>query len=93
MKILLVGNIGVGKTSTLYRCMDNTYTENIVPTMGPDFRIKNITVEGRDIKVALYDTAGSEKFKAITRMYYRGTHGVILLYDISDRSTFESIKN
>lgn len=92
MKLLLVGDFGVGKTSILFRYMDNTYAENDKLSIGLEFKIKYCMFEGKLIKTMIWDTTGGERFRTITSSFYRSSHGILLLYDISDRYTFESIK-
>ena len=91
-KLLLVGDSCVGKSSLLLRFIDNTFSEQFISTIGVDFKIKTIEVGGKIIKLQIWDTAGQERFRTITSSYYRGAHGIILVYDISDMSSFNSIK-
>lgn len=92
-KVLLIGDSGVGKTSLLLRFTDRTFTESYISTIGVDFKIQTIHLDKKIIKLQLWDTAGQERFRTITSSYYKGAHGVIIVYDISDRSTFLNIKN
>ncbi|OMJ95832.1 hypothetical protein SteCoe_732 [Stentor coeruleus] len=92
-KLLLIGDSGVGKSSLLLRFSDNTYTESFIATIGVDFKIKTIDVESKVIKLQIWDTAGQEKFRTITSSYYRGAHGVIVVYDVTNRETFNNVKN
>ncbi|OMJ79838.1 hypothetical protein SteCoe_20034 [Stentor coeruleus] len=92
-KLLLIGDSGVGKSSLLLRFADNTYTESFIATIGVDFKIKTIDVESKVIKLQIWDTAGQEKFRTITSSYYRGAHGVIVVYDVTNRETFNNVKN
>eukprot|EP01065_Artemidia_motanka_P036375 TRINITY_DN442_c6_g2_i7.p1 TRINITY_DN442_c6_g2~~TRINITY_DN442_c6_g2_i7.p1 ORF type:complete len:213 (+),score=58.89 TRINITY_DN442_c6_g2_i7:105-743(+) len=95
-KILLVGDSGVGKSSLLLRFTEDTFDQDIGATIGVDFKVKNITVpyEGRDrrLNLKIWDTAGQERFRTLTSSYYRGAHGVILVYDITERQTFENVE-
>ena len=61
------------------------------PTLGIDFKIKTINLNGKNIKTQILDTAGQEKFKTITSSYYKGAHGIILVYDVCDKMSFASI--
>src|SRR3989338_9268801 len=100
LKIVLVGDSGVGKSCMLQRYADNMFTESFQTTIGVDFRFKNIIVDGKNIKLQIWDTAGQEKFHALTSAYYRESDGIIMVYDISCRDSFthmnswiESAKN
>lgn len=69
------------------------FTDNFMPTIGVDFKIKTIEVDGKTIKLQIWDTAGQERFKTITSSYYKGAHGIIVVYDITDRESFSAIQN
>ena len=82
LKLVLIGSSGVGKTSLLRRYVDDTFITSFVTTIGIDFMIKTINIEGYTIKLQLWDTAGGqERFQTIARAYYRGAHAFILVYD------------
>ena len=85
--MLLIGSSGVGKSSLLVRFADDMFTDNFMPTIGVDFKIKTIEVDGKKIKLQIWDTAGQERFKTITASYYKGAHGIIVVYDITDKKT------
>ena len=91
-KLVLLGDSGVGKSSLLVRFSDNTFTESYMSTIGVDFKIKTIRVENKVIKLQIWDTAGQEKFRTITSSYYRGTHGVILIFDVTDKMSYTNIQ-
>ena len=90
-KILLIGNSGVGKSSLLLRFSDDTFTGNFMPTIGVDFKIRTLEVDGKTIKLQIWDTAGQERFKTITSSYYKGAHGIIVVYDVTDKDSFKNI--
>ena len=93
-KILILGDSKVGKSCFLTRYADNTYKEDYLSTIGMDYKIKNYELEdGRIIKLYIWDTAGQDKFRSITSNYYKGADGIILIYDITDRKTFNSVRN
>jgi len=92
MKVLLIGDTCVGKSCLLLRFADDTFTASFVTTIGIDYRIKTIDVGGKTVKVQVWDTAGQERFRTITRAYYRGAMGILLVYDVSDSTTFHNIK-
>lgn len=91
-KILLVGDSGVGKSSILLRYTDNEYKPEYISTIGVDFKIKTIVDCGQTIKLQLWDTAGQERFQTITSSYYRGAHGIVIVYDITCEKSFENVK-
>jgi Ras-related protein Rab-1A len=71
---------------------DDTYTESYISTIGVDFKIRTIELDGKTIKLQIWDTAGQERFRTITSSYYRGAHGIIIVYDITDRDSFDNVK-
>jgi Ras-related protein Rab-1A len=91
-KLLLIGDSGVGKSCLLLRFADDTYTESYISTIGVDFKIRTIELEGKTIKLQIWDTAGQERFRTITSSYYRGAHGIIVVYDVTDEDTFKNVK-
>jgi len=91
IKLLLIGDQSVGKTCILERFTNNTFDISTLTTIGIDFRIKFMEVDGIKIKLQVWDSAGQERFRTITRSYFRGSHGVLLTYDVTNRSSFLSI--
>mmetsp|Transcript_18857 Transcript_18857/g.55294 ORF Transcript_18857/g.55294 Transcript_18857/m.55294 type:complete len:203 (+) Transcript_18857:372-980(+) len=91
-KLVLIGDSGVGKSCLLLRFADDTYTESHISTIGVDFKIRTIQLDGKTIKLQIWDTAGQERFRTITSSYYRGAHGIIVVYDVTDSETFEHVK-
>ncbi|XP_066144888.1 ras-related protein Rab-35 [Euwallacea fornicatus] len=91
-KLLIIGDSGVGKSSLLLRFSDNTFTGSYITTIGVDFKIKTVHIEGQRVKLQIWDTAGQERFRTITSTYYRGTHGVIIVYDVTNGETFANVK-
>lgn len=91
-KIVLIGSSGVGKTSLIKQYTDNAFDNTYISTIGVDFKIKNITVNNEIVKLQIWDTAGQERFRTITRSYYRGAHGIIIVFDVNDVESFHSIQ-
>ena len=93
-KFLLIGNSAVGKSSMLSRYTEDIYPENAgdISTIGVDLKIKTLEIDGKIYKIQIWDTAGQERFRSITASYYRGTHGIAIVYDITDRESFDKIK-
>ncbi|KAG0378959.1 GTP-binding protein of the rab [Mortierella sp. AD032] len=93
-KLLLIGDSGVGKSCLLLRFADDTYTESYISTIGVDFKIRTIELEGKTVKLQIVNgaLAGQERFRTITSSYYRGAHGIIVVYDVTDQDTFNNVK-
>ncbi|WWC58621.1 uncharacterized protein I303_101165 [Kwoniella dejecticola CBS 10117] len=93
LKLLLIGNSSVGKSSLLLRFTDNEFLtdEETAATIGVDFKVKSIELDGKKYKLSVWDTAGQERFRTLTSSYYRGAQGVVLVYDVSSRPTFDEL--
>ena len=92
-KVLLLGNSNVGKSSLFLRFVDDIWNDTFVPTIGVDFKIKTFEIDSKKIKMQIWDTAGQERFKNIISSYYRGAHGILLLYDVTDKESFKNLSN
>jgi len=93
LKLLMIGSSAVGKSSMLLRFTDEMFLgpEEVSATVGVDFKVKVIEKGGKRYKLSIWDTAGQERFRTLTSSYYRGAQGVILVYDVTNRETFDSL--
>jgi Ras-related protein Rab-1A len=91
-KILLLGDAGVGKSSIILRYTKNEFNAKMVSSIGVDFKTKDIIVNDKRVKLQIWDTAGHERFRTITTSYYRGAHGIVTVFDLTDRESFEHIE-
>ena len=93
VKVIIIGDSAVGKTNILLRYSDDKYKPTHSATLGVDFKIKTIKIDDKKIKMQIWDTAGQEKFRNITATYYKGSAGVIFVYSVTDRKTFDSMES
>jgi small GTP-binding protein len=91
LKLVLIGDSGVGKTNILSRYNNNEFSLATQPTVGVEFGNKVIKKENKSIKLQLWDTAGQERYKAITNAFYKGSKGAFVVYDITRKSSFLNI--
>lgn len=92
-KVMLIGDSGVGKTCLLVRFKDGAFLSgSFISTVGIDFRNKVVDVDGTKIKLQIWDTAGQERFRSITRGYYRDANALLLLYDVTNKASFDNIR-
>ena len=90
-KILLIGNTGVGKSTLLIKYIDNIFLSSHVNTIGVDFKINNIRINDKNIKLHIWDTAGQERYRSIIKAYYNGAHGVLIIIDLCNKESIEQI--
>ena len=90
-KLILIGNSGVGKSSILQRYMKQTFEESYKCTIGVDFLMKSLEIKGKTVKLQLWDTAGQEKYKSMVASYYRGANVALVVFDITNHSSFDSL--
>lgn len=93
IKLLLIGDSGVGKSCLLLRYSDDSFTSSFITTIGIDFKIKSILLDDKKVKLQIWDTAGQERFRTITTAYYRGAMGILLVYDVGDQNSFNNVVN
>lgn len=91
LKLLMLGDSNVGKSSLLIRFAEKKFNPYLMGTSGIDFKTNFIDVDEKKIKLELWDTAGHERFRAITSKYYQGAMGIVLVYDVSERKSFENV--
>jgi len=94
IKLLLLGDSGVGKTSLLLRYSENRFDSTVLSTAGVDYKVQMLDMEGRRVKCQVWDTAGQQRFHQITHTYYKSAHGIVLVYDVSDatEASFHNVK-
>jgi Ras-related protein Rab-1A len=92
IKILLLGDANVGKSSLMLSFTEGEFKEGLVGTAGVDYKMKNIQFEGKSLKIQIWDTAGQERFRTITKSYYKGAAGIILVYDVCDQASFHNVE-
>ncbi|CAG9799122.1 unnamed protein product [Chironomus riparius] len=93
IKVVIVGNGGVGKSSMIQRYCKGIYTKDYKKTIGVDFLERMIDIDGEDVRIMLWDTAGQEEFDAITKAYYRGAQACVITFSTTDRNSFEAVKD
>ena len=92
INIITLGESSVGKSSIINRYVENNFDYNFVSTLGVDFRKKNININGEDIRLKIWDTAGQEKFRSIQKQYYRNSDGILLVFDVTKFETFNVLE-
>lgn len=93
VRVLLIGDSNVGKSSILLRYSEDKFCSSYVPTIGIDFRSKYPKINDKSVRIQMWDTAGQERFKGIMPAYYRNIQAAVLVYDVTNRSSYENIKN
>jgi small GTP-binding protein len=93
LKYLVVGDSGVGKTSLLVRYCEDSFQTDYLSTIGVDFKIKRMELNHNQVTLNIWDTAGQERFRNITKSFYKGAHGIILTFSITDPVSFNHIES
>ncbi|OHT00329.1 GTP-binding protein ypt1 [Tritrichomonas foetus] len=88
---MIIGDSCVGKSCLLIQFADQTFSENYVSTIGVDFKIRTLEIDSRSIKLQIWDTAGQERFHSITSNYYNGSHAIAIVYDVTNRESFDNV--
>ncbi|KAG1869616.1 rab-type small GTP-binding protein [Suillus subluteus] len=92
IKLLLIGDSGVGKSCLLFRFCDDEWMPLFITTIGIDFKIHTIELDGKHAKLQIWDTAGQERFRAIMTVCYHGAMSILLVYDVTDERSYNSIR-
>ena len=92
-KCIIIGDSGVGKTCLMVRFAEDTFKREFASTIGVDFTNRNIELDGERIKCQLWDTAGQERFRTLTTSYYREAQGVVIVYDVGSRRSFDNVSS
>ncbi|CAG9320086.1 unnamed protein product [Blepharisma stoltei] len=90
-KVVLIGDSHVGKSSLLLRHSEKTFKDNYLSTIGVDFKLTDVYIDDSHVKLQIWDTAGQERFRTVINGYYRGSDGVIVVFDKTDRESFEHV--
>uniref|UniRef100_A0A4W4DYC9 small monomeric GTPase n=1 Tax=Electrophorus electricus TaxID=8005 RepID=A0A4W4DYC9_ELEEL len=90
-RLLLLGDSGVGKTCLLCRLTENEFFSPHISTIGMDFKMKTLKVDGIHVRIQIWDTAGQERYQTITKQYYRRAQGIFFVYDITNALSFQNI--
>ena len=91
LKLLTIGDQFVGKSSIINRYIDDKFNEDIKPTLAIDYKTKMIQKGENLIKISIYDTAGEEKYRHLIKNYYNGSNGILLVFDITDKNSFDNL--
>ena len=93
LKILLCGDSSVGKTSLLLKYTDDYFPELHISTIGVEYKIKELNIKGRKVILRIWDTSGQERYRSITQNFYRNANGILFVFDLTNKDTFDNIKN
>ena len=93
IELLLIGDQNVGKSNFIFRFTENKFSESHQATIGIDVKVKNITIDNKVYKVQIFDTSGQEAYKSISRNYYLRAQGILLMFDLTNKYTFQNLEN
>mmetsp|Transcript_14788 Transcript_14788/g.44654 ORF Transcript_14788/g.44654 Transcript_14788/m.44654 type:complete len:209 (-) Transcript_14788:1132-1758(-) len=93
LKVIILGDSGVGKTSLMNQYVDKKFSSQYKATIGADFRTKEVQVDDRQVTVQIWDTAGQERFQSLGVAFYRGADCCVLVYDVNSQKTFDNLDN
>ncbi|XP_042562180.1 ras-related protein Rab-15-like [Clupea harengus] len=91
LRLMLLGDSGVGKTCLLWRFTDGDFHPSHISTIGIDFKMKTLDIDGTRVRVQIWDTAGQERYQTVTKQYYRRAQGILLVYDVTNEHSFQHI--
>ena len=91
-QLLIIGDSSVGKTSILTRFANGTFNSNYLATVGLDSFTKDETIDDKNVRIKIWDTAGQERFKSLTKGFFRNAEGIMIVYDVTNQETYESLK-
>ena len=94
-KVVIIGDVGVGKTSILTRYIFGKFSNEMASTLGASFKTKQVIVDEQNniVKLNIWDTAGQERYDALTKMYFKGAQAAVVVYDVTDEYSFEKAKH
>lgn len=92
-KIIVIGDTDVGKTSLVERFNTKPYSGSQKPTIGVDFIVRDVIIDDRNIRMTIWDTAGQERFRAVNSAFYRGLHGIMVVYDVTNDISFQNVES
>jgi len=92
IKIIMVGNSGVGKSSLVLRFTEDFFSEGFISTIGEDFKDRILEINEKEVALHVWDTAGQERFRSLTTLYYRGSQVIVIVFSVTDKKTFEDVK-
>lgn len=93
IKLLTIGDSAVGKTCLISQFARDSFNPNFITTIGIDYKIKEVDIDGARFKLLIWDTAGQERFRTITTSYFRGCQGILLVYDITNKKSYDNVRN
>ena len=93
LKILLVGDSGVGKTTLLLKYVDNQFSDSHITTIGVEYKDKEIMVKDKKVNLQIWDTSGQERYRSITKNFYRNANGIIFVFDVTKKESFDHLKD